>query len=225
MAKLNKEEETRQQNVVEAVSKTELFFKENAKLIYGCVAAVLLIAIAVLCYTHFYLQPKRAEAEAEMYHAEQWFAQGNYELALAGDDNYLGFEDIIAKYGNKGGKSVYLYAGLSALQTGKFQEAVDYLKKYDGKDAILSARALSALGDAYVGLEDYKSALASYEKAASVQENSFAAAYLMKAGIVAEQLGDSDKALSLYKQIEDKYPQTPESADVDKYISRIENAE
>ena len=84
MAKITKtEEEVRQQNVAEAVSKTDQFFKENSKLIYGCVTAVLLIAIAALAYSRFYLQPKRAEAEKEMIHAEQWFQSGEYQLALA----------------------------------------------------------------------------------------------------------------------------------------------
>ena len=48
MAKITKtEEEVRQQNVAEAVSKTELFFKENGKLIYSCVIAVLVIALCI----------------------------------------------------------------------------------------------------------------------------------------------------------------------------------
>ena len=225
MAKKTTEEEIRQQNVAEAVSKTEVFFKENSKMIYGCVIAVLVIALAILCYTRFYLQPKRAEAQAEMFHAEQWFAQENYELALSGDDNYLGFEDIIAKYGTKGGEAVYMYAGLSALRTGDFEKAISYLKKYDGKDPILKARALSALGDAYVGLEDYKAALSAYDSAIATADNIYTAAYLMKAGITAEQLGDKAKALDYYKTVKDKYPGGPEGAEVDKFIARIETAE
>ena len=225
MAKKTKEEEIRQQNVAEAVSKTEVFFKENSKTIIACVIAVLVIALAILAYSRFYLQPKRAEAQAEMFHAEQWFAQENYELALAGDDNYLGFEDIIAKYGAKGGESVYMYAGLSALLTGDFEKAVNYLKKYDGKDPILKARALAALGDAYVGLTEYKSALAAYDKAIATADNIYAAGYMMKAGVTAEEMGDNARALGYYKAIKDKYPAGPEGAEVDKYIARIETAE
>ena len=221
MAKKTIEEETRQQNVAEAVSKTDQFFKENGKIIYGCVAAVLVIALAVLAYNRFYLQPKKAEAQAELFHAEQWFAQQNYELALQGDDNYLGFEDIIAKYGAKGGESVYLYAGVSALQLGNYDEALQYLKKYDGKDAILLARAQACIGDAYVGLEDYKTALGWFEKAAKTSCNAFSAGYLLKAGIAAEALGDTAKALAAYREIKVQYPQAPEAMDIDKYITRI----
>ena len=78
-----------------------------------------------------------------------------------------------------------------------------------------------ATGDAYVGLEDYKAALGYFEKAAAKADNMFAATYLLKAAQVCEELGDTDKALSLYKQIKEKYPQSIEGYDVDKYISRI----
>ena len=46
MANKPNDQELRQQNVAEAVSKTELFFQKNGKIIYGCVVAVLLIALA-----------------------------------------------------------------------------------------------------------------------------------------------------------------------------------
>ncbi len=222
MANKPTEQELRQQNIAEAVSKSELFFQKYGKIIYGCVAAVLLIALAILAYNRFVLQPKKAEAQEEMFRAEQKFAQGDYELALNGDDNNLGFEDIIAKYGTKGGESVYLYAGACALQTGQFDKAVEYFKKYNGGDKILLSRAQAGIGDALVGLEDYPGALAAYEKAAATVDDLFAAGYLLKAGIVAEEMGDKDKALALYKEIKDQYPQAPEAMDIDKYITRIE---
>ena len=222
MAKKNTEQEQRQQNVAEAVSKTELFFQKNSKLIYGCVAAVLLIALAILAFNRFILQPQKEKAQAAMYQAEQKFAAGDYELALAGDDNIMGFEEIIGTYGAKGGKSVYLYAGACALQTGDFDKALKYFKKYDGEDSILLSRAQAGIGDAYVGLEDYKNALAAYEKAAATVDNVFAAGYLLKAGQVAEELGDKDKALACYNKIKDQYPNAVEASDIDKYITRIE---
>ena len=222
MANKPTEQELRQQNIAEAVSKSELFFQKYGKIIYGCVAAVLLIALAILAYNRFILQPKKEKAQAAMYVAEQRFAAGNFELALNGDDNDMGFEEIIDTYGVKGGKSVYMYAGACALQTGDFDKAIKYYKKYNGEDKILLARAQAGIGDAYVGLEDYKNALAAYEKAAATADNLFAAGYLLKAGQVAEELGDKDKALACYKKIKDQYPQAVEASDIDKYITRIE---
>ena len=222
MANKPTEQELRQQNIAEAVSKSELFFQKYGKIVYGCVAAILLIALAILAYNRFILQPRKQKAEAAMFVAEQRFAAGDFELALQGDDNDMGFEEIIDTYGTKAGKAVYMYAGACALQTGDFDKAIRYYKKYSGEDLILLARAQAGIGDAYVGLEDLKSALAAYEKAAATIDNIYAAGYLLKAGQVAEELGDKDKALAYYKKIKDQYPQSAEASDIDKYITRIE---
>ena len=224
MAKITKtEEEVRQQNVAEAVSKTEQFFKENGKLIYGCVIGVLVIALAILAYNRFILQPKKVQATDQMARAEQWFLSGEYELSLTGDDNDLGFEDIIKQYGSKAGEAVYMYAGIAKLQTGAPEEAIQYLKKYDGKDPILLGKAQACIGDAYADLENYSEAINWYQKAAKTSDNALAAAYLLKAGIAAEANGNQDKALSFYKEIKNKWGNAPEALEIDKYITRIEN--
>lgn len=225
MAKITKEEEVRQQNVAEAVSKTEVFFKENGKIIYGCVAAVLVVALGILAYNRFVLQPQKQRATEQMAQAERWFDAGEYQLALDGDDNYPGFEEIIEKYGSKAGQAVYMYGGVAKLQTGAYEDAIELLKKYKGEDPILAGRAQACIGDAYVELENYKEAIAWYEKAAATTNNAFAASYLLKAGIAAEAAGDSAKALSFYKTIKDQWMQAPEAMEIDKYISRIQNAE
>ena len=224
MAKITKAEE-RQQNVAEAVSKTEQFFKENSKIIYGCVIAVLAIAVCILAYNRFILQPKKAQAVEQMAQAERWFEAGEYELSLTGDDNSLGFEDIIAKYGSKAGQAVYLYDGIANYRTGNFEAALSALKKYKGTDPIMLGRAQACVGDTYVELEKYSDAISWYTKAAKTTDNVFAAGYLLKAGIAAEELGDSAKALSFYKEIKDQYANAPEAMEIDKYITRIETAE
>ena len=176
MAKVTKkEEELRQQNMQEAVSKTEEFFKKYGNMMYGCILAVLIVALAVLAYNRFILQPKKQQATDQM----------------AGD----------------------------------FQGAIDQLKKYDGKDPILKARAEACIGDAYTELQDYNNAISYYQKAAKTTGNALAAAYLLKAGIVAEEAGDKAQALSFYKEIKDKWGNAPEAMEIDKYISRIEIAE
>lgn len=220
-----KEKEKLQQEMLEQkVSSVEKFFNRNGRAIWGGLAGVVIIGLAVLAYQNFYVQPKKAEAREQMYPAEDAFRAGAYETALNGDGNKAGFSQIIAEYGSKAGNSVYFYAGVCELNLGNFESAVSYLDKYKG-DSILGAKALACKGDAYVGLEKYRQALSCFEQAASKADNIFAAAYLMKAAQVCEETGDSAKALRLYKRIKDEYPQSIEGYDVDKYISRIENAE
>lgn len=210
------------ETVVEAVSKTEKFFEKNGKLLTIILVAAVVVAGGILCWHRFVYQPEVAEAQGQMALAEENFRDADYETALNGDGNVLGFAQIIDEYGAKGGKAVYFYAGICELQLGNYEEAISYLKSYKGKDAILAARAVACIGDAYVGLEDYAKALGYFEKAASTIDNMYAAGYLLKAGIVAEKLGEEAKALAFYKEIKDQYPQSMEAYDVDKYIGRIE---
>lgn len=214
-----------QEKINQTVSKTEQLYNENKKAFWGTIIGVFAIGILVLAYQQFYAKPKKAEAQEQMYPAEAAFRAGNFEAALNGDGNSLGFAEVINEYGSKAGKAAYLYAGICELQTKNYDQAINYLKKYNGKDEILSARAAACIGDAYVGLGDYKAALAQFEKAAGIADNAFAPGYLLKAAIVCEELGQTDKALGIYKQIKDKYPQSLEGYDVDKYIGRIEAAE
>ena len=221
---LKEQEKLHQEKVEEGLSAVETFFNENKKIIWGSIAAIIAAGAIVLSYQKFYVQPKRVEGQAQMFPAEANFRAQEYNLALNGDGNVLGFAQIAEEYGAKAGKSVYLYAGICELKLGNYENALSYLKKYNGKDEILAAKALAYQGEAYTGLEKYKEALVAFEKAASKADNIFAASYLLKAGNLCEEIGDKAKALSFYKKVKDQYPQSMEAYDVDKYISRIENA-
>ena len=219
---LTDKEALRRENIEETVSKTDQFYNEHKKTIWTVICILVVIALAVFAYVKFIYQPKCAEASQQAFPAEQNFANGEYELALNGDGNVLGLADVISEYGAKAGQAVFMEAGICALQTGNYEQALEYLKKYTGKEPILAARAIALQGDAYAGLEKYPEAIAAYNKAAGRADNNFAAAYLLKAGILYEQTGDKAKALSCYKTIKDKYPSSIEGYEIDKYISRAE---
>ncbi|MBO7479334.1 MAG: tetratricopeptide repeat protein [Bacteroidales bacterium] len=221
MANKNQKPTENQQTVGQAVSGTEEFLKKNGKLLGWIVTCLLLAVVVCLALYNWVIKPAKAAAIDDSFAAENYFAQGEYQTALEGDGSSLGFRDLISQYGAKAGQAVYMYAGVSELQLKNYDEAIKYLKKYKGKDDILAARALSCLGDAYVGTGDLNAALASYEKAIKKAENMYAAAYMLKAGLVCEELGNNDKALEYYQDIKDKYPQSLEAYDIDKYIARI----
>ena len=219
--KVNDKEAQRQENIEQTVSATEQFYNENKKWIWGIVAAVLVIGLGILAYNKFVFQPKCVEAMQQSYPAEMSFQNGEYDLALNGDGNNLGFADIIDEYGSKAGKAVYLYAGICELQLGNNEEALSYLKKYKGKEPILAARAKACEGDAYVALGDYHAAVRSYKAAVDVADNVFAAAYLLKEGSAYEALGQKAEALACYKTIESDYPQSLEAYEIAKNIARV----
>lgn len=211
-------------NVGEALSKTEKFFETYKKhIIYGSIAIVAVVAAALL-YHNFVTLPAQQEAMAQTYTAEQYFRAGEFDKALNGDGNALGFKQIISDYGTKSGESVYFYAGVCNLQLGNFAEAISDLKKYNGEDAVISARALACIGDAYAAQNDFSSALSNYKAAAAKADNMLAANYLLKAGIVCEEMGKPADALKFYEEIKEKYPSSPEGYEIGKYISRIQIA-
>lgn len=209
------------QSVVEAVSKTEQFFKDHGKKVTYVGIGAVVVALVVLSYIHFYVKPMQKEAADQTFVAEQLFRESNYEQALNGDGNALGFAQIISEYGSNAGDAVYFYAGVCELKLGNPDSAISYLKRYNGDDEIISARAICCMGDAYAMKEDYKSALSLYEKAANASDNAYAAGYLLKAGIIAEELGDNAKALQFYEKVKNDYPQTLEGYEIEKYITRI----
>ena len=69
----------------------------------------------------------------------------------------------------------------------------------------------------------YQSDWVSSNTFAATVDNMFAAGYLLKAGVVAEKLGQNEKALGFYETIQDKYPQSMEAYEIGKYIARVEN--
>ncbi len=208
--------------VAEAVSKTEIFFSSNKKAILIAVSAIIIACAGIFLYHRFGYIPARQEALGQMFPAEANFRNGEYEIALNGDGNVLGFAQVIDNYGSKAGKAVYLYAGICELNLGNWNEAIGYLKSYNGRDKIMKARATACIGDAYTGLNDYAQAVKYFEKAAATADNAFAATYLLKAGVAYEALGNYDAALKAYDTIKNDYPMSMEAMDIDKYISRAE---
>ncbi len=221
MAKNNNVQEP-EINVGEALSKTEKFFETYKKpMIYG-IAAIVIIGAIILAYYQFVHLPKQQEAMGQTFAAEAAFRANDFEKALNGDGNTLGFKQVIDEYGSKSGEAVYFYAGVCELQLGNYKEAVNYFNQYKGTDPIMSARAIACKGDAYASMNELEKAVAEYVKAAKHADNLFAAAYLKKAGIVYEELGKPAEALKMYEEIQTKYPQSAEGFEINKYISRIQ---
>ena len=212
----------RQENAVEQLSRTEQFYEKNKKWIWGVIILILVVWLAGLAYNRYIYQPKCAEAQEQMFPSEASFAAGEYELALNGDGNVLGFAQVIDEYGTKAGKAVYLYAGICSLQLGNYEEAISYLGRYRGKEPILKARALACEADAYVALENYSKAISLYKKAVAVSDNDFNAPILLKEGLAYKALGDNASALECYKSIRENYPQSIEAYDIDRFIAEVE---
>ncbi|MFQ3579443.1 MAG: tetratricopeptide repeat protein, partial [Bacteroidales bacterium] len=94
---------------------------------------------------------------------------------------------------------------------------------FKSKDAMVSAMAISLIGDAYMELGDLDKALDYYLDAAKKADNDLLSpVFLMKAGRTCELLNNYEKALELYKKIDKDYYDTPQQREIEKYITRAE---
>ncbi len=210
------------ENVEQTLTKTEQFLEQNYKpLLYVLVGAVVLVGIFWLL--KLYTNKQNEEALSQMYMAEQYFGQDSLNLALNGDGNNLGFIDIAKEYkSTKSGKLANFYAGASLIHLGQFEEAIEYLNKYNLKDEVLAPQARGLIGDAKVELGDFAAGIKYYLEAATMADNDFhSPIYLMKAGMLHESQGNHAEALKLYEQIQEKYPESNEGRSIDKYIARV----
>ena len=211
--------------VESALSRSEQFIEDNQKLLITIIAIVVGVIGIYMGYKKYYLQPMEEEAQSQMFVAAQYFERDSFNLALKGDVNYPGFEGIIDDYsGTKAANLSKYYAGISALQLGKFKEAIDYLKSFNADDKMLKPISLGAIGDANMELGNKEEAANYYMKAANASDNEFTAPiYLMKAGQAFELLSNNKKALEAYNRIKENYKKSAEGRVIDKYITRAEN--
>jgi len=220
----NKKEtiETTSPDVGSTISKTEVYIENNRKILTYIVAGIVIIILGFIGYQKLYVAPLENEAYSQMFMAEAYFEKDSFKLALNGDGYYPGFLSIIDDYGvTKAGNLAKYYAGISYLQLGNFEEAISYLKKFKGKDIIVSSMAKGAMGDAYVELGDYKKAISNYNAAANNKSNDFSTPiFLMKSAYVHEKSGNFSEALKIYERIQKEYPNSVEGRKIEKYITR-----
>ena len=207
-----------------SMSRTSFFIQENKKsllVIGGTIVGLILLFFA---YQKFYLAPRETEAVNQMFKAQQYWEQKDWDKAIKGDGNFPGFEKIISEYDNtKSANLAYYYLGIAYLNKGEYQKAAESLTNYSGSDPILAPEALGAAGDAYVELKNYDDAITFYKKAASKGDNLFAAPiYLKKLGLVYEEQKDFKSAVDAYKKIKNDYPESATATNIEMYIVRAE---
>lgn len=224
MAKQNTQQgDERLENVEEALSKTELWIEEHQKTLWIILIALLIIAFGIFGITK-YMQKRNEKASAQIFKAEQYFENEQFENALNGDGNNLGFLDIVNQYGStKTGKLAAYYAGISYMKQGNYNEAINYLKKYTTDDEVLAPMALGAIGDCYMELGDNQNAVSYYGKAAKKNPNNFTSPmFLVKEGMVYEIMGNYAKALDAYKTLKKDFPLSNEAFEISKNIANME---
>lgn len=224
---MEKQIEEKNTEMGSVITRSEEFIQKNQKTITICVVAVLVVVLAIFGLRKWYFQPREVRAAEEMFAAEQWFAQGDYEKALNGDDTFRGFLGVIDNYGcTKAGNLAKYYAGIANLRMGNYDEAAKWLGKYSGKDMFTAPLAVMAEGDAEMELGNTDKAVSLYLKAAKMNDNYITSpSAWFKAGLGYLVMGDNGKALECFKTVKQNYPESTEWQEIDKYIGITEAAE
>ncbi|MEE1177794.1 MAG: tetratricopeptide repeat protein, partial [Paludibacteraceae bacterium] len=167
---------------------------------------------------------KKAEANDAIYKAQSWFERDSFQLALSGNDDFIGFEEVADKYSSTpAGNLACAYAGICYKNLGKNDDAIKYLKKFSADDNLVSPAIYGAIGDCYFESNSIKDAESYYMTAIDSKNNMIAPLYTYRLAMLYFKNGDNAKASDLMVKLKDDYPQSNEARDADKYIEYFQS--
>lgn len=207
----------------QAMSSSEAFIIKYKNRFLSGVAAVVIVVGGFLGYKHFISEPNEVKASEALFRGEQYFGSDNFEVALKGDS--LGFKGLIQVAndfsGTKSGNLANAYVGVCYAQLGQYEEAVKYLDKFSATDLLVSPAMLGTMGNCYAQLGQYDKAAGTLLKAADKADSqALSPIYLIQAGQLFEKINKNSEAIKAYTLIKEKYFNSYQSMDIEKYIER-----
>ena len=210
-------------NVEDALTQSEAFLIKYKNAIIGGVVAVIIIVAGFIMYKNLYAEPREEKAQAALFKGQEYFEQDAFEQALNGDSiGYTGFLKVADDYsGTKAANLAKAYAGICYAQLGKYEEAVKMLDSFNGKDQMVAPAILGAAGNCYAQLGQLDKAASTLLSAADkADNNTLSPIFLIQAGEILVKQGKYDDAVNAYNKIKDKYFQSYQAMDIDKYIEQ-----
>ena len=210
-------------NVEDALTQSEAFLIKYKNAIIGGVVAVIIIVAGFIMYKNLYAEPREEKAQAALFKGQEYFEQDAFEQALNGDSiGYTGFLKVADEYsGTKAANLAKAYAGICYAQLGKYEEAVMMLDSFNGKDQMVAPAILGAAGNCYAQLGQLDKAASTLLSAADkADNNTLSPIFLIQAGEILVKQGKYDDAVNAYTKIKDKYFQSYQAMDIDKYIEQ-----
>ena len=210
-------------NVEDALTQSEAFLIKYKNAIIGGVVAVIIIVAGFIMYKNLYAEPREEKAQAALFKGQEYFEQDAFEQALNGDSiGYTGFLKVADEYsGTKAANLAKAYAGICYAQLGKYEEAVKMQDSFNGKDQMVAPAILGAAGNCYAQLGQLDKAASTLLSAADkADNNTLSPIFLIQGGEILVKQGKYDDAVNAYTKIKDKYFQSYQAMDIDKYIEQ-----
>src|SRR5574344_651430 len=204
------------------------FFKNNQKLLYGILIAILAVIVIAIAVHRFYIIPRNEKASEAILAPIDLYINAlstndtlSFKKALEGDDEIDGFLTIISDYGRtKTANTAKYYAALCYINIGSKDEALDYLLDYKKNDDNIWYFAQMLIGDLYDDQNDVDNAKKYYQKAIDGETAAVAPTALFKMGMLCERDKNWSEACKMYQQIEDQYYERFTEMGVDKFLER-----
>lgn len=225
MAKKATKTEEQLAQVESGLGKAALFFEKNQQKIISVIGGIVVLIAIYLSYDNFIVTPNKVEASEEMFIAEFYFMNDDYEKALNGDGQYDGFLIIADDYSSTpSGNLANYYAAICQINLGDYEEAISSLNNFSTDDEILTSLSIGLEGDANYELGNIDEAMSYYKDAATEYVNNFTTPYfMMKQANIYIENEDHSSALEIYKYIKSDFPDSKEASTIDKYIASISN--
>ena len=210
-------------NVEDALTQSEAFLIKYKNALIGGVVAVIVIVAGFILYKNLYAEPREEKAQAALFKGQEYFEQDAFQQALNGDSiGYVGFLKVADDFsGTKAANLAKAYAGICYAQLGKYEDAVKMLDSFDGNDQMVAPAILGAAGNCYAQLGQMDKAASTLLSAADkADNNTLSPIFLLQAGEILVKQGKYDDAIDAYTKIKDKYFQSYQAMDIDKYIEQ-----
>lgn len=225
-------EETEERVIDPNLQGIQLFYEKNKKMITYAGGAIVAVVAALVYWNFYYMPEKEKEAANEVMWAQKFFDIDSFSVAVNGgkmvytadgQKQMMGFEQVSEEYGmTKNGNLANYYAGICYLRTGKFEQAIEKLEKYNLKDEMIAPMAIGAIGDSYMELNKLDEAVKYYLKASEKNTNEFTTPYfLKKAGFAYELKSNFSEALTVYERIEKEFGKTEVGKEIAKDIAKV----
>lgn len=224
MSKKFTKEELEQDPLLDFYVKTVSFYKSNRTTVLSAIGVVLLILAASIGF-YFYNTSQEERAQNLLAIAEVSYSQGDYIVALNGDEYTLsyGLVQIANEFpGTNAANIANYYAAVSYFKLGDHENALAYIEEFEPAEGIMGVGAVSFHAAMLKVNGMAEAAAKKYEQAAHWDENSSTTPYnLYKAAEIYYELGQIEKASTLAEQIIEEYPDSPEFAKSQRLQGRI----
>ena len=215
-------------SVEELKSKASNIVEDNKNILIGIISAIVIIGCGIYYYSQIYMKPRMAEAQVELYRANQYMDQDSFKLALNGNSvvgqagNFIGYTNIIKDYsGTPAANLAHFYAGVATLNMGNYKLALEFLKEFSGEE-LMQVQAYNLMGDAASELGSMDQALGYYQDAAAYTDNVALKIYSThKVAKLLEFQKKNAEAVEYLEEIMTIDSQIGESLGVDKDLIRL----